>query len=422
MYFFKKKEETDSSLPTLKQILTRANIIIVLVAVTTVSLFLSLSTFFALRFYAYHNMELVAHSINYVTERSVMSGDKNTINKLLELIGSYEDIIGEIQIWDVNNNLIVTWVHPDNNPLRHLARQCITWLLSYPAKFPVLHNGYKVGEMWLTGFGAHFLYFLLVGIPGVLACIAFTTFLALFMTRKLLDGIIGALNNITEVAHDVSENRAFGLRVPSAQIAEFDILSSDFNRLLHQLEIWQTSLTQENDRLAYCATHDSLTGLANRAFFEGRLSRIIGECPPGEQVAVLYLDCDGLKKINDFYGHAAGDVLLITISNRMQAQLRKNDLIARLGGDEFAVLLAPIHDPEDVLHIADNILACMKQPVVLPDGSNITTSISIGIAFYPEHATTPETLLSKADKAMYKAKHDLSGGCRVTATDDDEEE
>ncbi len=415
-----KTKNMPSSLPTLKQILRRVHIIVVLVAVTAVGLFLSLATLFAVRFYAYHNIELIAHSVNSIAESLVVSGDQTTINKLIELIGSYEEI-GEIKVLDNHGKVLAAWVHPADTSVRNLARRFVTRAFAYPTTFPIIHNGFKIGEIWMAGYGLHFLYFLLIGIPGMLGCLALSTLLALFLTRKLLRGIVSSLNHVTEVAHNVSENRAFGLRVPSAQIAELDILSNDFNRLLHQLEIWQTNLAQENDRLAYCATHDSLTGLANRAFFEGRLSRIIGECPPGEQVAILYLDCDGLKKINDSYGHAAGDVLLITVANRMQAQLRKNDLVARLGGDEFAVLLAPIHDPEDVLHIADNILMCMKQPIVLPDGSNIIRSISIGIAFYPEHASTPETLLAIADHAMYRAKHHLSGGCRVTATTVDNE-
>ena len=90
-----------------------------------------------------------------------------------------------------------------------------------------------------------------------------------------------------------------------------------------------------------------------------------------------------LKEINDNYGHAAGDVVLTTIADRLRALLRESDLVARLGGDEFAILLAPIYNTDDVLIIADNIIKSMTQPITLPDGSEIITSLSIGIAIYP---------------------------------------
>lgn len=416
-----KSKKTPPSLPTLGHILRRVHVIVALISVTTAGLFLTLATMFALKFYVSHNIELIARSVNYIADSSVRSGDKEAVNKILELIISHEEI-GEVKILDVNENLVATWVHPADTPLRSAAKRFVKWAFSFPVKFPIMNNGNKVGEVWLSGHGGSFLHFLLIGIPGMLGCLLISTLFALLLTRNLLHGILNALNNVTEVAHNVSKNRAFGLRVPSAPIAEFNVLSDDFNGLLHQLEIWQNNLTAENNTLAYHATHDSLTGLANRAFFEGRLNRLLSDCQPSDHVAVLYLDCDRFKQINDHYGHASGDIVLVTIADRMKAQLRESDLIARLGGDEFAVLLAPIHDTKDVLHIADNILACMNQSIKLTDGSHIIASLSIGIALYPEHANTAQTLLEKADQAMYQAKHVHSGGCRVSATNTDNTE
>ena len=408
-----KRKKTCSSLPSLEQILRRTHIIVVWVTVATTGIFLSLATGLALRFHAHHNLELIAHSVSHMAEMVVVSNVKTAASSLVKLMKSHDEI-GEMKVLNLHGGLLTSLAHPAGHLLRN-PREFVKWAFSYTVKVPVIHNGNKVGEIWLTGYEGHFVRFFWIGIPGMIACLVFSILLALFLTRHLLRGIVGPLNSVTQVAHSVSKNRVFGLRVPSAPIAELDVLSRDFNGLLHQLEIWQTSLTEENDRLAYCATHDSLTGLANRAFFEGRLSRIISECLPSEQVAILYLDCDHFKQFNDDYGHASGDIILVTVASRMQAQLRKSDLVARLGGDEFAVLLAPIHDPKDALHIADNILACMKQPIILSDGNSIVISLSMGIAFYPEHTDTPETLLAKADQAMYKAKNRRSGGCRVTA-------
>ncbi len=152
------------------------------------------------------------------------------------------------------------------------------------------------------------------------------------------------------------------------------------------METWQAHLKQENDSLTHRAMHDSLTGLTNRAFFEGRLSRALGNIKPAEKLALLFIDGDRFKEVNDSYGHAASDAMLTTIANLIRAQLRESDLVARLGGDEFAMLLAPINNTENVLQIADNIIDCMTQPVILPNDERVMTSLSIGIALYPDDA------------------------------------
>ena len=150
------------------------------------------------------------------------------------------------------------------------------------------------------------------------------------------------------MAHAARSERDFDRRVPPARIAELDSLGSDFNALLGEMEAWQSHLQSENETLAHQANHDSLTGLPNRAFFEGRLIRALRSAAKvNEQVAVLFLDSDRFKDINDNFGHAAGDAVLVAVADRVRAQLRDDDLVARLGGDEFAILLAPLHKVED---------------------------------------------------------------------------
>ena len=180
------------------------------------------------------------------------------------------------------------------------------------------------------------------------------------------------------VAHAARSERDFDRRVPSAQIAELDSLGSDFNALLGEMEAWQSHLQSENETLAHQASHDSLTGLPNRAFFEGRLIRALRSAAKvNERVAVLFLDSDRFKDINDRFGHAAGDAVLVAVADRVRAQLREDDLVARLGGDEFAVLLAPLHKAEDAHRIADKIIASMDMPIPLPGDTQVLTSLSI---------------------------------------------
>lgn len=319
------------------------------------------------------------------------------------MIAANEEV-AEAKIMDANGRIIAQWTLPDDGPIRQVEQSLARWALPDPVVLPIIHAGNEIGSVVVVGHGGGLLRFLLQGLAGLLVCLLLSTAVALFLSRRMLFGIIGSLNRITEVAHNVSRNRSFGQRVPSAQIAELNELSHDFNGLLEELEVWQEHLTRENDSLAHRAAHDSLTGLANRAFFEGRLTRTLKDCQSNEHAAVLFLDGDRFKEINDSYGHAAGDVVLTTIADRVRSSLRESDLVARLGGDEFAVLLAPIHDTNDVLTIADNIIGSMTQPIMLPDGREIVTSLSIGIAIYPDHAQTPDDLLHRADEAMYQAK------------------
>ena len=199
--------------------------------------------------------------------------------------------------------------------------------------------------------------------------------------------------------------------MPEARIQELNNLGNDFNALLDELESWQTHLKNENETLAHQASHDSLTDLPNRAYYEARLARTLRKLKKAdEKAAVLFLDSDRFKGINDTYGHAAGDAVLVAVASRIRAQLREEDLVARLGGDEFAILLTPLHKPEDAQRIADKIIASMLAPIDLPHQVQVVTSLSIGIAVYPEHGATPDSLLSAADTAMYQAKRQDRGG------------
>ena len=128
---------------------------------------------------------------------------------------------------------------------------------------------------------------------------------------------------------------------------------------------------------------------------------------------MLFLDSDRFKDINDAYGHAAGDAVLVAVATRIRAQLREGDVVARLGGDEFAILLSPLHRVEDAQRIADKIIDSMLETIQLPGQISVVTSLSIGIAVYPEHGATPGSLLCAADSAMYQAKRLARGGQHV---------
>jgi diguanylate cyclase (GGDEF)-like protein/PAS domain S-box-containing protein len=165
-----------------------------------------------------------------------------------------------------------------------------------------------------------------------------------------------------------------------------------------------TELRRLEARMHYQATHDTLTGLLNRWQFGQRLEQAIAESARmGEPFALLLLDLDDFKAINDGYGHAAGDQVLIEVARRLKGALRTSDTLARLGGDEFTVLLQPLAGPQDAERRAAELLQVLCQPCRM-HGFELNFGASLGIAMYPADAPDAATLLRYADMAMYQAK------------------
>ena len=170
--------------------------------------------------------------------------------------------------------------------------------------------------------------------------------------------------------------------------------------------------TRADARIEYLASHDSLTKLPNREMFNELLRCAIEAARRHQrQFAVLFIDLDRFKVINDSLGHDAGDNLLVEIANRLRHTLRSSDVVARLGGDEFVVILEETPESHDVEGIARNLLSVLSQPLQL-SGHECHTTASIGIAMYPSDGADVQTLTKNADMAMYLAKEDGKNGFR----------
>jgi diguanylate cyclase (GGDEF)-like protein len=172
----------------------------------------------------------------------------------------------------------------------------------------------------------------------------------------------------------------------------------------------------EAAKQAYDASHDPLTGLANRTL----LNSVITEAMAAADgtTALLLLDLDHFKEINDTLGHAAGDLVLIEVAHRLRRAVRGSDLVARLGGDEFAVLLTGLADPEQAEPVATQLLAALNQPVEY-EGLHLSVDGSIGIACHPDDAGTSDELFRRCDVAMYQAKADRGAWLRYDPLRDD---
>ena len=159
-------------------------------------------------------------------------------------------------------------------------------------------------------------------------------------------------------------------------------------------------------RLQQMAQFDELTQLPNRALFEDRLQMALAKARrDDDQLALMFLDLDNFKPVNDSYGHAIGDLLLREVARRLSACVRRSDTVGRIGGDEFVILLNSIGKPADAARVAEKMRQALAEPYALGEHA-VHVSSSIGIAVYPEHGGTQRELALNADAAMYRAKHE----------------
>ncbi|MCV2392883.1 sensor domain-containing diguanylate cyclase [Actinotalea sp. M2MS4P-6] len=176
--------------------------------------------------------------------------------------------------------------------------------------------------------------------------------------------------------------------------------------LVEGLVIEQRDVTerlQHQEALAHAASHDDLTGLPNRSGLLERLADDLDRAVPGAGVAVLFLDLDRFKDVNDTHGHAAGDAVLVALSRRLRAALRPHDHLARISGDEFCAILTEVRDQDEVDRVATRLSEACDKPIGLDGGRRVDVGVSIGVAlaFGP---TAPEPLFARADDDMYRVK------------------
>lgn len=253
--------------PTLGSVLGRGHLTVALLAVAMASVSLTLLGVLALRVYADHNLHLIARSISYTVEAAVVFNDKAAATEALEMIASTEEV-ADAQVLDAQGKLLARWHRAENGLFSDLEMQITRALLEKPISMPIVHQEHEIGRILLTGHGGSLMRFLLSGLAGIILCTAISAFVAIYLARRQLREIIGPLRSLATVAHAARSERALDRRVPPAQIAELDNLGNDFNALLDELESWQSNLQSENETLAHQASHDSLTGLPNRAFLK----------------------------------------------------------------------------------------------------------------------------------------------------------
>lgn len=237
------------------------------------------------------------------------------------------------------------------------------------------------------------------------------------MGRNLVDLIIPehmrpiVKENIAEMVKTGVSHHAEELQLQRKDGSYVDVFSShaviklpNGTSQVYCIDIDLTAVKMQEAQIAFLAQYDPLTGLANRQFFASQVEQAIKLARrKNRSVALLALDLDHFKTINDSYGHTLGDRFLKHVSDRLRQCCRDTDTVARFGGDEFAIMREHLEHAEDVARFAQDIMMQLQQPVVI-DGIELSTAASIGISLYPQHHHNVEALLQGADAALYKAK------------------
>lgn len=218
-------------------------------------------------------------------------------------------------------------------------------------------------------------------------------------------------NRVTQtigVIQDITERINFEQEILKAKASLEQQVADRTIELANTIKQLQSEISEREvvtSRLKFLANHDALTGLPSLRLCKDRLERAIIDAHRNRQIAaVMFLDLDGFKLINDSYGHELGDKILKETANRIQTEIRETDTVARIGGDEFLIILSSLPNIQIAERIAANLIGRIEEDVVL-DNDNVSISASIGIALYPKNGSTSKELIRNADRAMYAVKN-----------------
>ena len=391
--------------------------------------------FHSLRAQHESNMTLIARATAYTVEAAVMFNDPLAAKEILDNIRNREKNLCEITIYTADGNTFTQsnsesgsesesenerqCRNPDDNIVGTLAARIFSAdtvrIDAHPDNEGEASKN-RVYVIELKGDGSVFVSFLYKGLGVLIFCLLLAVVAASVLAYWMKQRFAAELGALSGMAHAARLQGDFTRRLPTFEIAEFNGLGQDFNALFGELQarnaelkLKQSQLEIVNHTLERMAMRDSLTGLANRACFSEQLNQALEKARASETcIGVLYIDNDHFKDINDSYGHAAGDALLVNIGRRLSGAVRESDLVARLGGDEFAILLTPVGNEGDLLHVANKVLAAMARKLRLSEREgadvDIELGVSIGMAIFPNQASDADALLRAADHAMYRAK------------------
>lgn len=361
---------------------------------------------------------------------SLMFGDKRSAQELLQSLRHSPDVHGAT-LYLQNGQEFAHYAiagHSIPTPQGSLRKQASYGLGHFYLVNPVVYNGESIGTLYLMGgmesLYAHMAWQALITLVAALLAI----FVANMLLRRLNQSVLQPINGLSSLMGQISEESDYSARAAPSNIAELNALADGFNDMLGQIQQRDAERREAANKTHKLAYFDSLTGLPNRlSFLEGLDREVRIAEREGTRLAILFMDLDGFKGVNDTMGHNTGDLILQWVSDRLQKGIRPYDMLsrtntdktevglARLGGDEFTALIPKIAKPEDALLVAHRIRDLMHRPFVL-EGREVVLTASIGIAVYPDDGEDASSLLKHADTAMYHAKDEGRNNCQFYCT------
>lgn len=370
-----------------------------------ITLFICTSTFvtisvFTVESYAKQNLLLISRTVSERVQPALVFSDKITISQIINEY-TFQHSVRLIEVYDMQGNKVAESLKNAEH-YSYIQKIFDQFFLKEPIKLKVQHQGQLVGQVILYGSSNEILMFIIKIFIGLAFGMLFMIFAVWWSVNLTYRHIMESFSPLIQIAQLLKQQKAYNLRFPQSDIKEFQELNGTFNQLLDEIQTWHTHLQNENNALSYQVQHDHLTQLPNRSYFYQVLCNLFEDPNQRQNLALVFIDNNNFKVINDQYGHLVGDEVLKEMSNRLKRHIRQNDFVARLAGDEFAIILRSISKVEHLISIAENLIKCCEEPLIYK-GQAIAFSFSLGIAISTQ-ASSPEDLISQADQAMYKAK------------------
>lgn len=341
---------------------------------------------------------------------SVVFLDKAAASSELQTYAQRQDVLS-IEVLDAAQTIFTRQAGMDIKRWQNTGNyQQLDWLqlqVSRPIRFKQEIVGYVVVTESLASLQQALLMLLLFFTMIVLGALVIASRVLRLVQRKALAPVV----ELAKLADYAAQQQDYSIRGTVGRKDEVGRLTERLNELFKRIEIWQQDLqlqlkqqTQARQQLDQLAHSDHLTGLANRLYFETELPAAVAHSVATDRpLALLFIDLDNFKTVNDQWGHDAGDEVLQIVAKRMSSQLRQTDKVFRLGGDEFAVLLANLDTPARAEQLAERLIESVRQPMWIKNAL-MPVGATIGLAFCPHDSNDALTLLKHADQAMYQAK------------------
>lgn len=340
---------------------------------------------------------------------SILKNDLIAVSNVLASV-EYNDKICQTFALDASWNLIGAF-HKGNDFLQ--KRQSISLIKEhknlwkgdfYYSVAPISHESVQLGHLVVVASLYDFYIRMFINSLYIILILLFAFALTYKLRQIFSESILQPISQLDAITSEIINTKNMLHDIPSFNDDEIGDLARNFKHMISELNLYHAQLKKQKNVLSFQATHDPLTELPNRALFNDRLEQSIYKAKrQNEKFALLFIDLDQFKEVNDTFGHGYGDKLLQKVAKRLQSVIREEDTLARLGGDEFTIIMSNFHGDFSPSILAQKILDILQLPIIMnEDQSHI--SCSIGISVYPQDATEAADLIKHADIAMYRSK------------------